>query len=861
MSVLSRAGFRHWRRQPFELALSLLGVAMGVALVVGVSLAQASVRRAFAWSRAAVSGRATHTVRGGPTGLPLGTLARLRVEGGVRSASPRLEAFVVLSRSAGQAPQETVRLVGVDPFVDAGAAPAALRAAAGAALPSLLVGTGNPPRPAVLLPAPLAARLAVAPGDTLALRLGAHQSTVRVAGVFPIGESLAEQASAGVVVGDLAAVDTLLRESGEARGLDGIDLEVPAGAEGERLVARVRALLPPGTQLEDAAQGQRNLTALAGAFDLNLLALSLLSVLVGAFLVYNAAMLSLVRRRHQIAVLRTLGVARGEIFRLLWGEAAAMGLLGSALGLLIGTALARGLVRLVARAVNDLYFAVDVRGVALAPGPLLAGLAIGVAAAVLAATPAAFEATQAPPQVGFARSAFERAARARALRWLRAGVGLGVMAAALLLWPSRSLPVAFAGLFALVTGAAALAPAIVLVVSTGLARLLARGALATRLAVRNVAASLSRTGLAAAALMAALSVSVGVGIMVSSLRASVITWLANTLVADVYVSGPELVASRTETSLPHDLPERLRRLPAVAGLSTYRATFVDAQPARVYLIALALDPRGRRAFELLAGSREAAFAAFDAGEAVFVSEPYAYRYGLHVGDEVAVVVPTTAGRHTFRVAAVYRDYGRDSGTMMIARPAYDRLFADPAVTSLALFAAPGVDDDALTAAAQAVLRPDEVVLVRPTRALRQMTLQVFDRTFAVTSVLRVLTLAIALLGIIGALLSLSLERARELGVLRALGLTPRQVRRLVLTETTFLGACAGVMAAPLGVLLATVLVHVINRRSFGWGLSLQVTATDLLLAPLAGAGAGFVAGLWPAARAARVSPAEALRAE
>jgi putative ABC transport system permease protein len=374
-----------------------------------------------------------------------------------------------------------------------------------------------------------------------------------------------------------------------------------------------------------------------------------------------------------------------------------------------------------------------------------------------------------------------------------------------------------------------------------------------RMAARSVSASMSRTGVAIAALMVALSVTVGVSVMVRSFRAAVERWLGETLHADVYVTAAPLVAARNEARLPRALADRLRALPGVAEVGTARGVTLQGPDGPVFLSALDIAPgRGPR---LLAGDA----ATFFAGEGVLVSEPFAYKRRVRVGDRITLV--TRAGPRAFPVAGIYRDYGSDAGAVLMHRRTYDQRFDDPYISSVALYAAPGVEVPALVERARAAARPDEQLLVRSNRALRQVTLEIFDRTFEVTSVLRLLALVVATFGVMSALMALELERTRELGVLRALGFTAQQVAGLVAVETGLLGLVAGLLAVPVGTMLAAVLVFVINRRSFGWTMELVLGPAALLLAPLLGLVAGLVGGLYPAALMMRASAAEALRDE
>jgi putative ABC transport system permease protein len=244
---------------------------------------------------------------------------------------------------------------------------------------------------------------------------------------------------------------------------------------------------------------------------------------------------------------------------------------------------------------------------------------------------------------------------------------------------------------------------------------------------------------------------------------------------------------------------------------------------------------------------------------VLVSEPFAYRRALAVGD--SVTLPVTRGRGRYVVAGIFFDYGSDQGVVMMERRSFDRAFDDPGVTSLGLFLKEGADAEAVAGELTARAPPGQIVVVRTNAALRDGSLEVFDRTFRVTSVLRFLAFVVAFVGVLSALMALQLERARELGVLRANGLTPGQVWKLVTTQTGLMGVVAGILAVPMGVVLATVMIYVVNKRSFGWTLRMEVGLSVVLEALALAVVGAVLAGLYPAFRMSRTSPAQALRGE
>ena len=711
---------------------------------------------------------------------------------------------------------------------------------------------------AVLVSRETAADLGVGVSGTLVLRVSGRSRPVRVAGLIEPMDSRSEQALRGLVVADLTTAQEVLGQQGR---LSRVDLIVPEGPRGEEALARIRATLMPGMEVVPAAARSEFVGELTRAFDVNLTALSLLALMVGLFLAYNTMTFSVVQRRATLGMLRALGVTRAEIVATVLAEALLFGVAATVLGLGLGVGLAGGLVTLVTRTINDLYFVVVVRELAVSPAVLAKGAALGIGATLLAALVPAAEASAAPPGAAIRRIVLEARARRTAPRAALAGLGVLSAGALLVAAADRSLGWSYAGLFAMILGAALLTPLAMIGVARaagpGFGRLLG---LPGRMAARSVVAKLSRTGVAVAALMVAVSATVGVGVMIRSFRATVVRWLETSLVADVYVSAPTTGAGRGgESTLDPTVIARLRDAPGIRSVGTYRGVRVASALGPTQLVALGIGPDSYRQFRFLAGFPGEVWPAFQDGGAVIVSEPYAYRHTLGVGDVVRL--RTDRGERAFPVAGVFADYGSDRGVVMVSRRTYEASWEDRGVSSLGLVLAPGTDPQAAVEALRARAGPGQDLLIRSNRALREASLEIFDRTFAITSVLRVLATGVAVIGVLSALMALHLERARELGVLRAQGLTPREVWRLMLAESALLGGIAGLLAIPVGIGLAQVLIRVINRRAFGWSIETTVPADVLLQAVGLAVLAALAAGAYPAWRMTRTPPAPALREE
>ena len=847
--LLWRSSRGYLRQHVWQVGLALLGVALGVAVVVAIDVANESARRAFVLATQSIVGRATHQIVGGPNGVSEEVYRRLRLTGKVRALAPVVESDV----AAPDYPGWIFHVLGVDAFAEAPFRPY---------LSSAGVSPDNDfsaflTQPATgLIAAATARQLGLAIGDRLRIRVGTRHQFITLVGLLAPNESGAS-AVENLLITDIATAQEILGLDGQ---LSRVDVRVPEGEAGQKLLATIRQLLPAGVEILSSRGRSQAIEQMIRAFQLNLTALSLLALIVGAFLIYNTMIFSVVQRRGLLGLLRIQGVTRREIFLLVLGEAALIGGVGTVGGLGLGILLSQGLVQLVTRTITDLYFVLTVRELALTPVVLGKGLALGLGASLLAALRPAWEATTTPARVTLQRSSLETLARQTAPRTMLLGllalaVGLGG------LWISgTNLWLSFGSLFGVLLGCVLMTP----LTTVGCIRLFqpalsAWGGTLGRLCGRSVVATLSRTGVAIAALMVAVSVTVGVGIMVQSFRQTVVRWLESSLHADVYIAPPSLIARRSDATLDPALMQRLTSAPDIARVNTYRGLQVESRLGLTQLVAIDLAERSYGAFTFIAGEPHALWPAFQNEAAVIISEPYAYRHELRLNETLQL--RTDRGEHAFRVVGIFTDYGSDQGLVMMSRHTYDQWWQDTKISSLGVYAEPNSDVDRLVESLRRLAGAEHEVLIRSNRTLRAASLEVFDRTFTITTVLHLLTTVVAFVGVLSALMALQLERAHELGVLRATGCTPGQVWRLMTSQTGLMGLIAGLLAVPVGVGLALILVLVINRRSFGWTLQIEIAPEILVQAIGMAVVAALLAGLYPALRMARTSPALALRNE
>ncbi|HZU87416.1 MAG TPA: FtsX-like permease family protein, partial [Anaerolineaceae bacterium] len=756
--TLWNVGWRYLLRHGWQTALMVLGIVLGVAVVVAVDIANASAAQAFELSAAAISGKATHQISGGPQGLDQSLYLDLRKAHLAQAATPLVTQVVSSPQLGGQ----PLQLLGIDPFADV-----PFRSYLGRSdqvstddLAAFFTRPGT-----VLLSSTLAEQYGLALGDKFSLDVGGNLQMVSLVGVIEPADVLSRRALESLVLVDIATAQEL---SGKIGRLDRIDLILPAGDSAA--LTRLQDWLPSGVQLSTSQAGANALDEMTAAFRLNLTALSLLALMVGLFLIYNTMTFSVVQRRPLFGTLRCLGVTRGEVFRMVTSEAALVGMIGSVLGIGLGVLVGRSMVGMVTQTVNDLYFATTVQGVDLPLESLIKGGVMGVIATIATAFLPAWEAARVPPRAVLLRSGLEARSRSN-LPWLAlGGVGMLLLGALIFAIPQAGLYVGFGGIFVVVIGFAMLSAVGMVLMMRGLGPLLGRiFGLVGKMAPRGLVNSLSRTAVAVAALMVAVAVAVGMTLMIDSFRYTVTIWLGQTLQGDIYIHVPSFTATQPMEPIDSLVLPQLESWPGVMRVNVLRSTMMEVGGAPAIISATSNPQIGReRLYKVLEGTPEQVWVDMQGG-AVLVSEPLANRMGLQVGDMLSL--PTLQGAKDFPVRGIFFDYAASQGSLLIARDVYIREWQDEAVTAIDLRVAGDVSVDQVTEDLRAGLASAQTLLIRPNQALRDDVMEVFDRTFAITLAMRLFATVVAFIGVLSATLLLQLEKKNEVGVLRALGLT------------------------------------------------------------------------------------------
>ena len=909
--LITSFSWQELRQHPWRNAAAVVSVMLGVALAFAVHVINASALDEFARAVRSVSGQADLTLSN-TSGARLddALYGRLSHHPDVAWASPVLEVntYALAPSTPSGAPNTAapqnlphklaLRVLGVDALQIAAIAPDLLPLP-GAGADRLDVFAPD----AVFLNASARAALLRPGSDRLEVQHGMRWQRLRVAGTVAAS-------GAPLAVMDVAAAQAAFGAQGQ---LSRVDLRLRPGVDREAFARTLQAQSdwPPGASLQPPGDALSRMGNVSRAYRVNLTVLALVALFTGGFLVFSVLALSVTRRAQQFALLDVLGLQRSHRMALVLLEALGLGLLGSVLGLALGTGLAAAALRVLGGDLGGGYFSGETPALQWsAPAALVFG-GLGVAAALLGAFLPARMAARLPP----AQTLKGLGASTDGNSHARLGLFLLLAAAALAaLPPIAGVPLAaYVSVALLLLGGIGTLPWLVALLLRGVAPWVARRPLAL-LAVERARRVPHGAAIAVSGVVASLSLAVALTVMVASFRQSVTQWLDTVLPAALYVRTAGSASSSDTAFFDPRFVQRAAQLPGVARVAAQRT------------IALALDPAKPTVALLVRPLRAAQGNAVNAPEAadtaslplvgdalpvppgrvgIYVSEAMVDLYGARLGQDFeplgaalqslarqgaappisalsesaphafsapqALARPDAAQRTRFFVAGVWRDYARQFGTVVMDSADFGTLSDDRRTNDLSLWLNPGADEAAVTAQLRALAdrlggdvggdvggtpgaasdgaNASALLDFGSAGEIRQRTLQIFDRSFAVTYWLQAVAIGIGLFGVAASFSAQVLARRKEFGLLVHLGLSRAQVLRLLALEGaawTTLGAIAG---TALGLAVAAVLVFVVNPQSFHWTMDLRVPWLRLL----ALAGAVVVAGTvtaWVSGRSA-----------
>jgi putative ABC transport system permease protein len=811
--VLTRAQLRE---QPLRLLATIAAIMLGVALGSAVYLINTAALSEFDLATRRLIGNADLIVRGSPQGFDESLFVTLARDPSVQIASPVLELELTLP---GEHPP--LKLLGVDAF----------RAAA---LQPLLLGelAGDVTRlfapDSIVLSHAAAEQLALARGGSVTTLSGERAQRLQIVDVltddvYPEALGVMDIASAQWAFGHLGHINR-------------IDLRLRAGVDVEAYRTQLARTLPAGVVVHTPTIERGRAVNATRAYRVNLNMLALVALLTGTFLVFSTQSLAVLRRRAAIGLLRALGVTREELRRALLMEGIAIGIAGAVPGALLGGVLASVALHYLGSSLGNRQLATVGTVLSLQPTGLLAFVLLGTIAAAVGAWLPAREAAGRPPALALKAGDVEPAlARVStggpALLLLLGGAALAFLP------PLHGIPVAgYLSIAALLLGSVLLIPLLMRTLTRVRPR---TGHVVVDTATAQLAGSASLATINLACIVVSFSLMVAMAIMVHSFRTSFDLWLVKMLPADLQLRAS--VAGGTG-ALSVAQQQRLAALPEVVKLQFRRQLPIWMRPDSPAVTLIARDFDGlppADALPLIA-TLHAPWPA--AAQPAWISEGFADTYGYRPGDSLSL--PLGGQARAFRVAGVWRDYVRSEGAVIIDRDVYIRATGDTTASEGSIWGRPGVSASALEAAVRQALRSSDALELIGSAQLRERSLVLFDRAFAITYALEFIAVLIGLAGVGVAASSSALTRRAQFGMLRHLGMLRRQVLGLLATEGVLMSLIAVVYGLVLGGVLSLILVYVVNRQSFSWSIDLAIPASQLLLLSAALVVASALTAVW-----------------
>ena len=802
--VLLEAGvvgpMRHQLGRTF---LAVIAIALGIALGLSIYLINRAAADEISLAARSLYGLADLTVvaTNGDFDEDLYPLiARTR---GVSIASPELRVEANLADRRG-----TIAFLGIDAFRYRALQPAF----ASAAETDPTNRTLFDPR-TILLSTAAAQTLELGEGDELRVQLGLDVVTFEIGGVLP-----AEAFREPIALIDIATAQWTFGRLGR---LSSVDVRLASGASALDVSRALASLAPNRIRVTTPGDATDEALRLSRSYRANLTALALVALFTGGFFVYSTQALAVLRRRREFAVLHALGVTRRQQLGFVLAGSALTGLCGAALGIVLGTLLARFGVDALSGSIGAGYFSTESTQVAIRSVEVLAFFALGLVVALVGAARPAIEAARVPTAAALKASDIASGVL-RVHPWavvLSLALSIGI----LFVPPIAGLPLpGYVSIALLLLATVAATPWLV----KGALRLLPRHpAPAYEVALAELSGTARYASLSVSAIVVSFSLMVAMAIMVSSFRGSLDAWTQRILPADLYVR----IGSVGQTAhLDERTARALGSIDGVARWEMSRNAQARLDPVRP---ALAVSARSFAQDELADAlwiTKRVATRAPRGTSAVWLSEAASDLFDVDVGE----VVELELGGARLRgfVQGLWRDYEHQSGALIVSRSDYVRLTGDRAINTVWLWLDRSASLAAVREQIRALLPPDVAFDVRAPGELREMSLAVFDRTFAITYILELVAVMIGLFGIASGISAQVLARRGEIGALRHLGFTRGQVGSMLAIEGAVLGAIGVLIGLASGAMVSFILIYVVNRQSFHWSMDLH--APGALLAAL-----------------------------
>jgi putative ABC transport system permease protein len=864
-NIFRYVGLRHLKSRPARALLTTAGVACGTALFVAIGIINRSALSTLRENVELLAGKATVSISAGEAGVPERLLDRITGIPGVQLAVPVIESRAYLG---GEGSSETLTILGIDLLKDSHVR--TYRTSDERVIDDPLTFFNQ--ADSLILSREFAARHGLREDSTLELVTARGPRLFTIRGLLtPEGPAKAYDGAVGIM-----DIDGAQASFGKEGRFDRVELVTAPNAALTDVISRVRERLGEG-YLVQYPEGRCEATArMVDSFQAMLTLFSTLGLVVGLFLVASTVSISVAERQREIGTLRALGATRGRVFAVFLSEAFALGALGAAAGAWAGRGLANALETMVVRAINTQFLIQLARPhLGFGAGDLLFALGVGCGCAVLAAVlPAARAMRVEPVEAMRTRVIGTGGAESAGLHQRAFLAGLALMAyfalaAAFRIGHGSAVAEAINRACALL-GPALAGPAVLLAMIRVFDRAISgRRWTLLSLASRGLLGNPARTAANGTSLLVGLIFVIWVTTINVSLRSSMSSWWRRALWADLVVSSSARIITFDGQPIHEELGELLSQVPGVArmaertGAAGLRFVHASYEGKQVGLAAYdepdpslhysTLDVVDRPAEET---GRELYHSP---DPVVLVSTNFAGLYGRRTGDSIRLMTP--AGLAAFRVVGVVRDFMSPQGLIYMARDQYKRIWGDRLLNSFWLKVLPGYDPRRVREEVDRRFGRKNHVVVLSNGELNRQLADVVDQAFASVRAIEVVALAVALLGLMNSMLISVLERTRELGMMRAVGMSRGQAFGLILRESLIQGVLGAALAIALGAWICYLWIENLQLYVFGWLTPFVFPWSAVTASVAAALAVSSISGLVAARRAVSLEIRDALDRE
>jgi putative ABC transport system permease protein len=840
---------RHFLQHRLRTMLTFLGIALGVAAIVAIAVVNRTLMSSFQRTIDLIAGKAVLQVTNGESGVRESLFPLIRDSAGVKDAAPSVEGFLPMVGLKG----EKLFVYGVDLLTDS-----AMRE-------HRFVGGSFDLEGALdFIAQPDSIGLTESLSRRLGLSLGSKVNLATSRGVqsYTVGALLKEEGAAKAFGGSFALMDLPVAQIalGKEGRLDVVDLTIEEGEEIETVRQRIEQRLDGSAQVERPQKRGEQIELLLTSYRVGLFFVSLVALFVGCFLIYNAVSVSVVQRKREIGTLRCLGMRRRNILMLFLAEALALSFLASLAGVWFGLMLAKAAILYVAQTVSTLFLQIDPVAARLGLREFLVAIASGVGVSALAALYPSWQATQVTPLEGY-RQAPWRPRSKGAFRATIVGLLLILISPLIWLFSPQSLAgvekftLGVVAILVFLLGLCFLSPLLILAwVKFSQGRIFW---LEGRLASDSLGRNPVRSGITVSTLMISLAAIFTIATFVNSVRGSLLSWVDRMVTADLIVHSGAKTAGPLNVPLKEDLAEEFRLIPGVQIVDLYRLirSTYEGKPILIESFSAQASANVRN-LPMVEGEGAEALKRMALGEGVIVSESFQSRFGKGLG--ATVHLPTPSGLRPFTVLGVYVDYSADTGSILIDRSLYKKVWQDELVDAFDLWLAPGTDQRAVIRKIRDDYGEKYQLFISTHKELREHVVEIMQQSFTVNYAVEIVAVIVAIFSVIHSLLASILDRTREIGVLRAIGATRRQLQVMAVAEAGWMGLLGGL----LGIFAGTVMSYhhvVYNTKALtGWTFQYHYPFGVAFLSILAAIALCLLAGFFPAKQAASTNIVSAI---